>query len=180
MITGDKIILTKPSKDDMPVLLKWRNNPIFRQYYREYREINLDDQINWYENIMLKDPTWHHFVASPKDDTSRIIGIVCLNHIHFHNRTGEFGITLADDEYRGKGFGKDMLLTIINYGFKELNLNRIWCEVYSNNNSIHLYKKLGFVSEGILREHVYKNGKYLDSHILGMLKKEFNKLYNKK
>ena len=105
-----------------------------------------------------------------KDDTSRIIGIVCLNHIHFHNRTGEFGITLADDEYRGKGFGKDILLTIINYGFKELNLNRIWCEVYSNNNSIHLYKKLGFVSEGILREHVYKNGKYLDSIII-ILKK---------
>ena len=64
-----------------------------------------------------------------------------------------------------------MLITLIKYGFNELNLNRIWCEVYSNNNSIHLYKKLGFKSEGILREHVYKNGNYLNSHMLGMLKK---------
>ena len=177
MIIGEKVILTKPNRENMITLLKWRNNPLFRQYYREFRETNIDDQMSWYENILLKDPTWHHFVVSPKTDESIIIGIVCLNHIHTQYRTGEFGITLADEKYRGKGYGKDMLITLIKYGFDELNLNRIWCEVYSNNNSINLYKKIGFKSEGILREHIYKNGAYLDSHILGMLKKEFNKLY---
>lgn len=180
MIIGEKVILTKPNKEDMSTLHEWRNNPIFRQYYREFRETNLDDQMDWYENVLLKDTTWHHFTVSPKDNDKIIIGVVFLNHIHAHYRTGEFGITLADDTYRGKGYGKDMLITLIKYGFNELNLNRIWCEVYSNNNSIHLYKKLGFKSEGTLRENVYKNGNYLDSHILGMLKKEFFEIYGEK
>ena len=50
------------------------------------------------------------FYRFPKDNVKVIIGVVFLNHIHAHYRTGEFGITLADDSYRGKGYGKDMLI----------------------------------------------------------------------
>ena len=177
MILGKLTTLSKPQKEDMPLLLGWRNNPNHRKYYREYRESNLEDQLNWYENIMMKDPTWHHFIVRPIDNLDKIIGIAFLNHIHPIYKTGEFGITLADPEYRGKGYGKDMLITLIKYGFDQLNLNRIWCEVYSNNNSIYLYRKIGFKDEGILRQHVFKDGEYLDSYILGMLKNEYNEKY---
>lgn len=176
MIRGKSITLHKPTLEDMPLLHKWRNNPDHRKYYREYRESTLDDQISWYNNILLKDPTWHHFVVKPLEK-DKVIGVVFLNHIHPVYKTGEFGITLGDPEYRGKGYGKDMLITLIKYGFEELNLNRIWCEVYSNNNSIHLYRKIGFKDEGILRQHVFKENTYLDSHILGMLKSEYNERY---
>ena len=177
MIIGNKIILSKPVREDMPKLLEWRNNPNHRKYYREYRESNIEDQITWYENIMMKDPSWHHFVVKPIN-SNKIIGVVFLNHIHPVYKTGEFGITLGDPEYRGKGYGRDMLETLIKYGFEELNLNRIWCEVYSNNDSMHLYRKIGFKDEGVLRQHVFKNGEYLDSYVLGMLKTEYNEKYN--
>jgi UDP-4-amino-4,6-dideoxy-N-acetyl-beta-L-altrosamine N-acetyltransferase len=177
MIKGNLIYLVKPQKEDMPLLLEWRNNPEHRKYYREYRESNLEDQLNWYENIMMKDSTWHHFIVKPIDNPNINIGVAFLNHIHPIYKTGEFGITLGNPEYRGKGYGKDMLLTLIKYGFEELNLNRIWCEVYSNNDSIHVYRKIGFKDEGVLRQHVYKNGEYLDSYMLGMLKNEYNTLY---
>ena len=113
-----------------------------------------------------------------KKGEQKIIGVVFLNHIHPVHRTGEFGITLADPDYRGKGLGRDALLTILSYGFNELNLNRIWCEVYSNNSSINLYRKIGFKQEGVLRKHIYKNGEYLDSIMMGMLKSEFQKHEN--
>lgn len=177
MILGKLIALEKPRKEDMPKLLEWRNNPDHRKYYREYRESNLEDQLNWYENIMMKDSTWHHFVARPLNDLNKIIGVAFLNHIHPIYKTGEFGITLGDPEYRGKGYGKDMLVTLIKYGFEQLNLNRIWCEVYSNNDSIHVYRNVGFKDEGVLRQHVFKDGKYLDSYMLGMLKEEYNEKY---
>jgi UDP-4-amino-4,6-dideoxy-N-acetyl-beta-L-altrosamine N-acetyltransferase len=176
MIKGKKIELHKPERDDMILLLEWRNNPDHRKYYREYRESTLEDQLNWYDNVMTKDDTWHHFIAKPIG-VEKVIGVVFLNHIHPVYRTGEFGITLGDPNYRGKGFGKDMLLTILEYGFNELNLNRIWCEVYSNNESVHMYRKIGFKDEGVLRSHVYKNGEYIDSLILGMLKSEYNEIY---
>jgi len=177
MIKGKLVYLSKPSHEDIPLLLDWRNNPDNRKYYREYKELNLCDQIKWYENIILKDPSWQHFIVSPIDSPSKKIGVVFLNHIHPIYRTGEFGITLGDEEYRGKGYGKDMLLTLLQYGFEQLNLNRIWCEVYSNNNSVHLYREIGFKDEGTLRQAVFKDNRYLDSYILGMLKSEYEKKY---
>jgi UDP-4-amino-4,6-dideoxy-N-acetyl-beta-L-altrosamine N-acetyltransferase len=176
MIIGNLVKLEKPNKDDMQQLLIWRNMPNHRKYYREYKESNIDDQMNWYENIKY-DQSWHHFVSKPLDNPSKVIGVAFLNHIHPVYRTGEFGITLGDPDYRGRGYGKDMLLTLIQYGFDELNLNRIWCEVYSNNDSINLYRKIGFKDEGCLRQHVYKNGEYLDSHILGMIRSEYLEKY---
>jgi len=177
MITGKLVTLSKPKREDMQILLDWRNNPENRKYFREYKESNLEDQLIWYEKSVMNDPSWHHFVVKPIDNQDKIIGVVLLNHIHPIYRTGEFGITLGDEAYRGKGYGKDMLLTLIKYGFDQLNLNRIWCEVYSNNDSIHMYRKIGFKDEGVLRQHVYKDGQYLDSYMLGMLKSEYDEMY---
>jgi UDP-4-amino-4,6-dideoxy-N-acetyl-beta-L-altrosamine N-acetyltransferase len=171
MIAGNKIELVKPVESDMNLLLEWRNNPSHRKYYREHRETNIDDQLSWFRNVS-NDDSWHHFVVRKKGE-KKPIGVVFLNHIHPVYRTGEFGITLADPEYRGKGLGKDALLTLLDYGFNELNLNRIWCEVYSNNSSIKLYENIGFKIEGVLRQHIFKEGKFLDSIMMGMLKSEF-------
>lgn len=176
MIKGKKIDLVKPSLEDMPLLSEWRNNPDNRKFYREFEEKNLEDQIEWFHQVMNKDKTWFHFCVRPKNKNKNI-GIVMLNHIHWVNGTGEFGITIGDQEYQGKGYGKDALLTLLQYGFSELNLNRIWCEVYSNNPAIGMYKSIGFKEEGKLRSHVFKNNQYHDTFILGMLKEEFQKLY---
>ena len=70
-----------------------------------------------------------------------------------------------------------MLRTIMKYGFNDLNLNRIWCEVYSNNAAIDIYEKVGFVREGTLRQNVFKDGEYLDSTILSILKHEYYEKY---
>ena len=52
-------------------------------------------------------------------------------------------------------------------------MNRIWCEVYSNNDALQIYKHLGFKEEGVLRQNYYSEGEYWDSHILSMLKEEY-------
>lgn len=176
MIRGELIELIKPELKDMPLLSKWRNDPENRKFYREYQEKSIEDQIYWYHEIMNKDNTWYHFCVRPIGET-KIIGIVMLNHIHWVNKTGEFGITIGEKEFLGKGYGKDALLTLFRYGFFELNLNKIWCEVYSNNSAIEMYKKIGLKEEGVLRANVFKHNKYLDSHLLGMLKDEFIAIY---
>ena len=87
---------------------------------------------------MNKDNTWYHFCIRPIGE-AKIIGIVMLNHIHWVNKTGEFGITIGDKEYHGKGYGSDAFNTPSIWIF-ELNLNRIWCEVYSNNPAMTFIK----------------------------------------
>lgn len=180
MIEGEKIILDCVEEKHLPQLLEWRNDPENRKFYREYRVLTIEDKKKWYNDKILNDNSWQFFVVKPRENKDKIIGTVGLTYINFLYRTAEFSITLGDREYRGKGYGSDMLKTIMKYGFNDLNLNRIWCEVYSNNAAIEIYEKVGFVKEGTLRQNVFKDGEYLDSTILSILKDEYYQKYPRK
>lgn len=176
MIEGKNVILKVPEEKHLDQMLSWRNSTKFIKYYREYRFQTIENQKNWWKQKVVNDDSWQYFVVSPKSEPDKIVGVVGLVYIHPIYRTAEFAITLGDEEYRNKGLGKDMLKTIISHGFESLNLNRIWCEVYSNNKAIGLYEKVGFIKEGLMRQTVFKNGEYLNSTIMGMIREDYLKL----
>ena len=51
--------------------------------------------------------------------------------------------------------------------------------MYDNNQAIDTYRHIGFEDEGVLREDVFKNGKYLDSYVLSILRKNYNQISEK-
>ena len=54
----------------------------------------------------------------------------------------------------------------INFAFNSLKLNKITTETYKfRKNHIKILKNCGFINEGILKKHVFRNGKYYDSFI---------------
>lgn len=63
---------------------------------------------------------------------------------------------------------------LLDYAFLELNLHRISLRVFSlNERAIHIYNKIGFVQEGVVRESLYRSGKWHDIIIMGILKREY-------
>jgi len=179
MIVGKKIELAKVERQSIEQLREWRNNPELRKYFREHREINKENQRKWYEDVVLNSSTSYNFEIKTQEDSTnktKLIGHCGLHYINWVSKTGEFGIYIGDINYRKGGFGSDALRTLIRYGFEQLNLNRIWCEAYSNNEAIEIYRHIGFKDEGVLRQTVFKNGEYLDSYVLGMLKSDYDKL----
>ena len=174
MIIGKKVILEGVTSGDIESFRLWRNEPHLRKYFREYREITDVMQKKWFEKI-TNDPNQVNF--SIKDKTNqKLIGHCGLYYINWINRTGEFGIYVGDDKYRGGGFGSDALRHLCKYGFEDLNLNRIWCEVYSNNASLDMYRHIGFIDEGVMRKSYYNEGRYWDSYMLSMLREEYDVL----
>jgi UDP-4-amino-4,6-dideoxy-N-acetyl-beta-L-altrosamine N-acetyltransferase len=173
MIQGKKCYLTSVASDSNEQLRTWRNNPEIRKYFREHREITQQMQANWYKNRVHNSDNSQYDFEIHDQDTGTHIGHCGLYYIDWIARKAEFSIYIGDMDYRGKGIGSDALKTLIKYGFEELNLNKIWCEVYSNNKAINIYRKIGFVDEGILRQNAVKNGKYVDSYVLSMLKSEW-------
>jgi putative acetyltransferase len=52
-----------------------------------------------------------------------------------------------------------------------LNLTRLELEVYADNEAgIHLYERFGFVVEGTMRQHAFRDGVYVDSIMMGRLR----------
>ena len=91
------------------------------------------------------------------------IGNVALQNISLINRNAEFAIILGDRSHWGKGVGELASKTIIEHGFKKLNLHRIYCGTAANNEGMKkLALNLGMKVEGIRKEHVFLNGAWVD------------------
>jgi ribosomal-protein-serine acetyltransferase len=80
---------------------------------------------------------------------------------------------------QGKGIVTNCVKAICSYGFCTLNLNRIWLKCANlNHKSQAIPERIGFTKEGVLRDNEYLNGKYYDSFMYGILKRDWLSLDN--
>ena len=97
-------------------------------------------------------------------------GLTGIDHI---NRSAEYSI-LIGSEHRGRGYAKEAMRMLLRIAFDELNLNRVWGEVITNNpEGFNIALKLGFEEEGTLRQTYFKDGQYFGSKIVSILEKEY-------
>ncbi len=77
------------------------------------------------------------------------------------------------DEW-GKGYGTDAVNAIVGFGFAELRLERIWLNVWTENDRARrAYEKAGFVLEATLRHDRYEGGRYTSGHVMSILRDEW-------
>jgi RimJ/RimL family protein N-acetyltransferase len=102
------------------------------------------------------------------------IGDCGLFHINRVAGTAEVGIGIGDRSYWGKGYGREAMALLVDYGFRLQNLRKIWLETHaSNERAIRSYRAVGFVEEGRQREHVWANGNYDDIVLMGLFRADF-------
>lgn len=107
------------------------------------------------------------------------IGGINLNSIDERNGTFSIGIVI-DKDFRGQGYGTRAMNILLKYAFLERRLNKFNDYVLEGNEgSARMMKKLGCVQEGIRRQNVYMNGKYLNLIMFGLTKDEFIEKRNK-
>jgi len=104
----------------------------------------------------------------------RHIGGCCLRELHKTAHSAEIGILIGEPEFRGKGYGTDVMRLLVKIGFEQFNLNRIWLHVdESNIAGIRAYEKAGFTKEGLLRQSGYAHGSYYSSYSMSILREEY-------
>lgn len=105
----------------------------------------------------------------------RCIGQCALFGVNGVARTAELGITIGDKGYWGRGYGREAVTLLVEYGFRHHNLHRIHLKVHAaNERAMRCYRACGFVEEGRLRSHVWSNGAYDDLVVMGVLRSEWS------
>ena len=102
------------------------------------------------------------------------VGGISLHSRHEKNGTFSFGIVIGR-AHRGKGYAEDGVRILLRYGFWERRYQK--CNsacVESNEASIRLHQKLGFVQEGRRRRHLFLDGEYHDDLLFGLTREEFD------
>src|SRR5688500_18644911 len=102
-----------------------------------------------------------------------VIGMLTVDTFPNRPRRRQVGTTgiSVTEAGRGKRVGKALRQAGIDLADKWLNLTRLELEVYSDNDAaIRLYEQFGFEREGVLRQHAFRDGRYVDSIMMGRLR----------
>jgi len=98
--------------------------------------------------------------------------MIGLMKIDYNNKNAEIGYWLGK-KYWGRKIMKEALKLILNFGFKELKLVRIYARVmHPNIASANLLEKSGFKYEGRMRKTTFRKGKWLDDLRYSILREE--------
>lgn len=188
MITGERIRFRGVERADLPVFVKWLNDPEVRQGILIHHPFSQAEEENWYEE-MLKRPIDEHVLGievrlsseqtreTPAPDVEehwKLIGSLAFTNFDWRNRSSEFGIMIGVKTYWNQGYGTEAVRLLVRHGFDTLNLNRIFLHVFENNpRAIRAYEKAGFVREGRLRQAEFTDGKYIDILVMSILKDDY-------
>jgi RimJ/RimL family protein N-acetyltransferase len=171
-IIGNNIILRAIELADLAQLQGWANDPDIQYLLGGWHfPTNMNDQQNWYNSLSCNSNNQRFMIVN---EENIVIGMANLVNINFKDGNAEHGL-LLDQKYRGKGYGYNVVLAIMNYAFNELRLNRLETTIIANNTaSMNLFlHKCGWKKEGVLRSWYFRQGGFIDKIYLGILREEF-------
>lgn len=177
MLKGNIVGLRSLEREDLPLLRDWRNIASFRKNFREHRELNMANQNAWFDRTM-QNPNDYMFIITRLSDNTPL-GACGLLYTNWIIRSADFSFYIGIDELYidDKGLAKEAAGLLIDYGFKNLNLNKIWMELYEFDTAkIDFFTgKFGFHIDGKLRQNAFEDGRYYDSFIISLLRDEYLK-----
>lgn len=173
-LTGKTIYLRTIEEGDLSERYRdWFNDVEVCRFNSHHRFPNYGEDMRSYYETAIK--THENLILAICDKATDIhIGNVSLQNINLLDQSAEFAIVIGDRSYWGKGVGKEALSLIVQHGFSQLNLHRIYCGTAEDNMGMQkLAMTLGFKQEGVSREALYKDGKFKDTIHYGLLRSEF-------
>lgn len=115
-----------------------------------------------------------------KIDDNLFIGTCKIDKIDLVNKSCEIGIMIGEKKFYGKGISKIVFQILLDYAFNNLQLNRVWGGCLSNNTAMNkTFQRLNFRNEGLLKEAILFNNKFIDTKLYAITKKEYNLLNHK-
>lgn len=172
MLQTNNVLLRSLTKEDLPQLFIWINDRTQVLWNSPYKPVHEIEHHKWFESSMLRNDL--KIFAIEKKLTNQLIGSCQLHNIHPIHRSAELQIRLGNVDERGKGYGTEAVKLLLQFGFIDLNLHRIYLHVKDNNPAaIRIYEKCGFQIEGILRQAAFIDGEYVNLQVMGILQKDF-------
>lgn len=164
-------------KDDLPQFVEWLNDPEVRRNLLIYQPLSMVQEEKWYED-MLKRPIDAQPLCIDVENAKNWehAGNISFFDINLHDQSAEIGIFIGRKDFWNHGYGCEAMQLMVEHGFRNLNLNRIYLHVFeSNPGGIRCYEKAGFQHEGRLREARYHEGHFIDVLLMSILKSEWQK-----
>ena len=175
-LVGKKVRLIAMEAEHVEMLRELANDPEFEKMVVGWSfPISRTDQAKWFEGCK-NDLSAIRYVISTAEDGP--VGSIGLRNIDWKNGTAEGGgMRIAKKEIRTRGLATDAWMTLMRYCFEELRLNRVvGSALVYNKASQKVCERVGFKQEGLMRQAVYKNGRFHDVILYACLRSDYEEL----
>jgi RimJ/RimL family protein N-acetyltransferase len=171
-LAGTRVYLRPLEREDTAHFVAWVNDPQVTRTLLLHRPMTLEAEEEFLANITKSErDVVLGIVARVSDD---LIGITGLHQIDGKDRHAVFGIFIGEVSEWGKGYGTEATRLMVEYAFDTLNLHRVWLHVLEHHAAaIRLYRKVGFQQEGVLREALFREGRYHNLITMAILRDEW-------
>lgn len=168
-LKDDVILLRAIDEGDAEILMNLINDPeVENSVYGWSYPVSLSAQKKWISNLNT-DTSVRYAI----EFESLMVGVAIISSIDMKNRSANMNIKLLKSA-RHKGVATRAIKLLVKYCFEELNMHCLTANVIEENvYSIKLFEKMGFSKDGVLRERVFKKGKYHNIVAFSLLKKEY-------
>jgi RimJ/RimL family protein N-acetyltransferase len=171
-LVADRTYLRPLEREDAPRLVPWFNDAEVIRWTLRYRPMSLADEEQFIERLRGSEHDVLFGIAARGSDA--LIGVTGLHAIDARNRSATMGIAIGDRSAWGQRHGTEATVLLVGYAFDTLNLNRVSLEVVvDNERAAHIYKRVGFKKEGVLRQSMFRDGRYRDMLLMSMLREEW-------
>ena len=114
--------------------------PLKERQLIEYKDIYENDEQGW--------------IFTALDECGMPIGHLMMRNADYKNQSVHFGFIIVNHNYRGKGYGKEMVRVAVKYAFEVLKVKKVTLGVFSNNPVAHnCYKSVGFVDQKLNEDY---------------------------
>ncbi len=141
---------------DVDFMLEWMHDDEINKYFIfDAKNTTRQKALDFITNSKQKDINANFAIVDTNDE---YLGTISLKAINNKNKNAEYAISMRKIAI-GTGAAKIATQKILQFAFEELNLNKVYLNVLSDNTrAIKFYEKMGFVFEGEFINHIVKNG----------------------
>lgn len=167
------VYLRAIDEGDLEPVHAWHNDPdLYASLVGTFVPTNLSTERAWLQRVSAWSAEARNFALCARED-DRLIGLCYLREIDWTHRRTELHILIGDARNRGRGFGRAAVDLLLDHAFDTLGLARVYLHVLAANAAARrLYAACGFLEEGRLRGHAFKDGRWEDVLVMGVLRDE--------
>jgi ribosomal-protein-alanine N-acetyltransferase len=173
-LQGKRVRLRAPSADDADAVFALFADPEVMRYWSRPPMTTRDEAEGLIAEILdgfSRRTVLNWMVVSRQDGA--LLGTCALFRIDPRHRRAEIGYSLRRDQW-GRGLAAEAVSLMLDWSIRTLGLHRLEADIDPRNDgSRRLLERLGFTSEGLLRERYFVGDEISDTELFGLLSSDW-------
>lgn len=177
-IVTQRLVLREFVEEDWAAVLAYQQDGSYLRYYpwTDRTEADARSFVQTFIEWQCEVPRRRFQLAVTLKDCGTLIGNCGIRRKPDNGWEADIGYELAPECW-GQGYATEAARALVNFGFRDLGLERIssWC-IADNAASARVLERLGFRQEGRLRSNEYFKGRWWDTLLFALLKRDWAEL----